>query len=110
MNSTQLMNLYEAIQTTTKKMVAAAQNGEWEKLVKLEEGCRLLTNELINNEVEIFLSDELQQKKIRIIHQVLDDDARIRSYTEPQMEKLHAILSTQKQKNKLQQAYTIDSA
>jgi len=110
MNSTQLMNVYEEILSTTNKMVAAAQNGEWEKLVDLEQGCKLLTKELINNEAKVFLNNELQQKKIKIIRQVLDDDARIRSYTEPKMEKLQAILNANEQKNKLQQAYAINSA
>ncbi len=105
MNSTQLINLYEQILITTNKMVVAAHKGEWEKLVELEKRCRLLTNELINNESKVLLNDELQQKKIKIIHQVLDDDARIRSLTEPQMEKLQDILNTNERKRDLQQAY-----
>lgn len=105
MNSTQVINIYEDIQVTTHKMLLAAQNSDWDKLIKLEQECKRLTSELINNEQESILNHEQQQKKLEIIHQVLDDDAQIRSITEPWMEKLQDILCTSERKRNLQQAY-----
>ncbi|WP_090332436.1 flagellar protein FliT [Nitrosomonas sp. Nm51] len=105
MDSKQLIDLYEDIKAVTNKMVITAQNGEWDNLVQLEQKCRQLTDELIRNEAKISLSHELQQRKIEIIHQVLDDDAKIRSITEPWMKKLQDILCTNERKRNLQQAY-----
>ena len=109
MNSTQVINIYEDILATTRKMLVAAQNSEWDKLIQLEQECKRLTNELINNEQEPILNHEQQQKKLEIIHQVLDDDAQIRSITEPWMEKLQDILCTSERKRNLQQAYETSS-
>ncbi|SET50321.1 flagellar protein FliT [Nitrosomonas marina] len=109
MDSKQLIKLYEDIKTITNKMVTAAENGKWDELIQLERQCRRLTDELIHNESQISLSHELQQKKIRIIHQVLNDDAQIRSITEPWMEKLQDMLHTNKRKRHLQQAYESSS-
>ena len=63
MDSTQIINIYENILITTRKMLLAAQNSDWDKLIKLEQECKRLTNELKNNEPESVLSHELQQKK-----------------------------------------------
>lgn len=88
-------------------MLAAAQNNEWDQLVALEQECRKLTDKLIANNTahELILSEDLQQQKVKIIHQVLDNDAQIRSITEPWMKQLQNILNTTKCERNLQQAY-----
>jgi len=107
MDNTQIIKTYEEILSTTNKMLVAAQNSEWDTLINLEKQCRELTNKLIESEgeAESKLSHELQQKKIKIIHQVLDDDAQIRSITEPWMSKLQDIINTNTYKRNLHQAY-----
>ncbi|HBV20148.1 MAG TPA: flagellar protein FliT [Nitrosomonas sp.] len=105
MDSTQLINTYEHILAITHKMLVAAQNNEWDKLINLEQECKQLTNMLIKNKPEPLLSHKLQQKKIEIIHQVLNHDAQIKAITEPWMEKLQDIFSTSERKRNLQQAY-----
>ena len=110
MENTQIINTYEEILATTNKMLAAAQKNDWDALINLEKQCRELTHQLINNEKESELSYELQQKKIKIIHQVLDDDAQIRLITEPWMAKLQEIIHTNTYKRNLQQAYATNNA
>ncbi len=107
MNNSPSINIYENILKTTNKMLVAAQNNEWDQLVDLEQECRKLTDKLISNNTghELNLSEELQQKKVKIIHQVLANDAQIRTITEPWMTKLQDILSTTKCERNLQQAY-----
>lgn len=105
MDGMQIINIYEEILATTNKMLNAAQKGEWDNLIDLEKQCRELTSQLIESEKGFTLSWELQQKKIRIIHQVLDDDAQIRLITEPRMAKLQEMISTNTCKRNLQQAY-----
>ena len=108
MNSSQVITTYEEILAITGKMLTAAQNGEWDKLVELEQECRKLTERLIKNNSEPELCDELLQRKVKIIHQVLEDDTRIRSITEPWMEKLNDILNTTERKRNLHRAYQSD--
>jgi len=110
MDNAEIINTYEEILATTNKMLAAAQNNEWDTLINLEKQCRELTNKLITSETESNLSHELQQKKIKIIHQVLDDDAQIRLITEPWMAKLQDIINTNAYKRNLQQAYQSSGA
>ena len=107
MNNSPSISIYENILNTTNKMLAAAQNDEWDQLVELEKECRKLTEELIanNTEYELNLSEELQQHKVKIIHQVLANDAQIRTITEPWMAQLQNILNTTKCERNLQQAY-----
>ncbi len=108
MNNLQIIATYEAIQATTGKMLLAAQNGEWDKLVSLEQECRQLTEQLIQNKSEPKLDEEQLQKKVRIIHKVLEDDNKIRTITEPWMEKLNDMLNTTGRKRDLQKAYQSD--
>ncbi|MBX3616141.1 flagellar protein FliT [Nitrosomonas sp.] len=105
MNSTQTLMTYNAILATTGKMLIAAQNSEWEQLTKLEQECRQLTELLIENDPEPILDEELLQAKVKIIHQILADDAQIKAITEPWLKKLEDMLNTKDHTYSLQQAY-----
>lgn len=105
MNSTETLMTYNAILSTTGKMLAAAQNNEWDQLILLEQECRQLTEMLINNDPEPILDKELLQNKVTIINQILADDAEIRAITEPWMVKLQDMLNTNERTRSLQQAY-----
>ena len=105
MDNTQVIMTYEAILATTSKMLAAAQNSEWDELVSLEQECRQLAEILIKKDSEPILDKELLQKKVKIIHQILDDDAQIKAITEPWMTRLQNILSANEHTRSLQQAY-----
>ena len=105
MNSVQTLKTYDAILATTGKMLTAAQNNEWDRLIELEQECRQLTEILIKNDQEPILDKELLQKKIKIIHQILADDAQIRAITEPWMMKLQDMLNTNSRERNLQLAY-----
>lgn len=107
MNNSQSINIYENILNTTNKMLTAAQNNEWDQLIDLEQECRKLTDKLMSNntEHELNLSEELQQQKVKIIQQVLANDAQIRTITEPWMAQLQDILNTTKCERNLQQTY-----
>lgn len=105
MNSTQTLMTYNAILATTGKMLIAAQNCEWDQLTKLEQECRQLTELLIENDPEPILDEELLQTKVKIIHQILADDAQIKAITEPWLKKLEDMLNTKDRTYSLQQAY-----
>lgn len=105
MDSTHTIMTYKAILATTGKMLAAAQNKEWDELVSLEQECRQLSEILIKEDSKPIFDKELLQDKIKIIHQILDDDAKIRAITEPWMARLQDILGANGRTRNLQQAY-----
>lgn len=105
MDSVQTLRTYDAILATTGKMLTAAQNNEWDQLILLEKECRQLTETPIQNDQEPILDKELLQKKVKIIHQILADDAQIRAITEPWMIKLQDMLNTNNRTRDLQLAY-----
>lgn len=108
MDGVQIIFTYKAILTVTEKMLKAAQANNWEELISLEQECKLLTQALVSNANQIQLSDEMQKKKIDIIHRILDKDARIRTITEPWMTHLQNLLINANQKRKLDQLYKSD--
>jgi len=97
--------MYNAILATTGKMLVAARNNQWDELVSLEQECKQLTKMLTKEELGTILDKELLQKKVSIIHQILDDDAQIREITEPWMSRLQEMLNSNKHTRNLQQAY-----
>ena len=105
MNSTQALITYDAILAITGKMLTAAQNNKWDQMILLEQECRKLTEMLIKHDPEPILDKELLQKKVRIISQILADDAQIRAITEPWLIKLQDMLNTNGRTRSLQQAY-----
>lgn len=105
MNSSQTLMIYNAILATTGKMLIAAQNSEWDQLTELEKECRQLTESLVKNDQDPILDEELLQKKVKIIHQILADDAQIKAITEPWLKKLEGMLNTKDRTYSLQQAY-----
>ncbi|MBS0498508.1 MAG: flagellar protein FliT [Gammaproteobacteria bacterium] len=105
MDSVQTLKTYNAILATTGKMLAAAQNNEWDQLIQLEQECKQLTEILIKNDQEPILDKEFLQKKVKIIHQILADDAQIRAITEPWMMKLQDMLNANSRKRDLHLAY-----
>ncbi len=105
MDSTQTIMIYKAILAITGKMLIAAQNKEWDELVSLEQECGKLAQILINENHQPILDTELLQNKIKIIHQILDDDAQIRAITESWMIRLQDILCANGKVRSLQRAY-----
>ncbi len=105
MTGTEIISMYDAILAITRKMLVAAQNNQWDELISLEQECRQLTQSLTKEELVPLSDQELLQKKISIIRQILDDDAQIRAITEPWMSRLHEMLNTSKHTRNLQQAY-----
>lgn len=101
-NSFEMITIYEAILTTTGRMLKAAQSADWEKLITLEHECRGLTKKLMISDENKVLSSDLRQRKQEIIQQILADDAEIRNLTQPWMVQLQNILNNPVYKRCLQ--------
>ena len=101
-NSFEIIAIYEAILAITGRMLKAAQDADWERLITLEHECRGLTKRLLINDGNKALSSDLRQRKQEIIQQILADDAEIRILTQPWMAQLQNILSNPVYKRCLQ--------
>lgn len=104
MNSSEIIIVYEAILATTGQMLKAVQSADWENLIVLERECgRLAKILVINDKSKMILSGKLRQRKLEIIRHILEDDAEIRTLTQPWMAQLHNILSNNVYKRRLPQ-------
>ncbi|MEE8530452.1 MAG: flagellar protein FliT [Nitrosomonadaceae bacterium] len=73
-------------------MLKVVQRADWRNLIVLEQECRNLIKKIIINDESKMLSDELRQRKLEIIQQILAVDAEIRTFTQPWTVQLQIIL------------------
>ena len=92
MNGSEIITIYEAILITTGKMLKVVQRADWRNLIVLEQECSNLIKKIIINDESKMLSDELRQRKLEIIQQILAVDAEIRTFTQPWTVQLQIIL------------------
>lgn len=109
MNHVEVLDIYEKVAHLTAEMRVAAESRDWELLEKLESDCSahvgLLKRHDTGAEANLALSNELKQKKITIIKQILADDRAIREITEPWMSELSKLMSSTSTARKLSQSY-----
>lgn len=92
MNGYEIIATYEAILITTGQMLKVVQRADWRNLIVLEQECSNLIKKIIINDESKMLSDELRQRKLEIIQQILAVDAEIRTFTQPWTVQLQIIL------------------
>ncbi|MBI4809574.1 MAG: flagellar protein FliT [Nitrosomonadales bacterium] len=95
---------YQVLSSITGKMRDAAAQGEWDRLISLEQECRRKVEELKPRDVVPSNPDERRQK-IALIKKMLADDADIRSRTETWMGQLQRIMQSTRSEQQLQQTY-----
>ncbi len=92
MTSTEMLSTYEALSELTSTMLAAARQGEWDQLATLEQRCRGYVGSLMQA-TPVALNETEQRTKIAIIRAILQNDAKIRNFTEPHMHQLQERIS-----------------
>jgi flagellar protein FliT len=92
MNGSEIITTYVAILIATGKMLKVVQRADWRNLIVLEQECSNLIKKIIINDESNMLSDELRQRKLEIIQQILAVDAEIRTFTQPWTVQLQIIL------------------
>ena len=92
MNAT-LLSYYQAIETASQDMLAAARVGNWDHVVKLEGACAMLISQLKHAATQRPLPSDEAQLKSRIMQRILVNDAEIRQLAEPWLEDLDAVLA-----------------
>lgn len=89
MTSTEMLSTYEALSELTADMLAAARQSEWDRLATLEQRCRVHIGSLMEA-APVALNETEQRAKVAIIRAILQNDANIRSFTDPHMHQLQA--------------------
>ena len=104
-----ILQTYGSLAAKSGQMLDAARNGDWERLIELEQDCRAIAATLKRVEHGTAGPDAAYlERKAELIHKVLADDAAIRQFTEPRMTHLATYLGSAQQENRLRQAYETD--
>jgi len=106
MNSDQVITNYESLSVLTDQMRAAAVNGEWDRLIVLEQQCSEHVETMKPVDSAVALDESSRQAKIRLIKKILNDDKEIRNRTETWMGQLQRIMSSNRQEQRLHHAYS----
>lgn len=96
---------YERLSGITGQMRNAAEQGEWDRLISLEQECKRKVEEIKPRDAVPSNPTERQQK-IDLLKKILADDAEIRNRTEGWMEQLQRIMQSSRSEQRLQQAYS----
>ncbi len=99
MNSQEIISLYESIADLTGQMLAAARDGDWERLAGLESHCTGHVATLKSEEPHTALSGIARERKVKIIQKILEDDRAIRSLTQPWTLQLSALMNSNTERN-----------
>jgi len=105
LNAREVVEGYEAVLATSLRMRDAARRSEWENLVVLDEQRFALLRNLLAEDGGDLGLDELNQKKISLIHAILDCDVETGALTKVWMAELRQILDSIGTEKKLGDAY-----
>lgn len=105
MTGKEVLSEYAAVAELTGQMRAAAEAGDWDQLVVLEQRCGVHVDLLKRSEAAVELNPTGRQAKIDCIRRILADDRRIRDLTMPWMAQLSAMLNNAGTQRRLAHAY-----
>jgi flagellar protein FliT len=97
---------YEFLSSVMGQMRAAAAEGEWDRLVALEEKCRQRVAAMKSRDAAPPPDEGAQQQKVALIHKILADDAEIRDLAQPWMAQLQRVLQSARQERRLLDTYS----
>ena len=99
----------EEMSALSMRMVEAAHAHDWERLVGLEKSVTALRSKLPKEEDNAALSQSELNHKRELIQGILENDANVRTCTEPWMEQLRKFLGNGNRRQRMKTAYSVDS-
>jgi flagellar protein FliT len=93
-----LLRYYEAIAQASCAMLAAAHAEDWTEVTRQEERCRALIAALKAAD-DAPLSAVEDAVRMRLLRQMLADDAQVRDQAEPWLEQISSYISTMRARN-----------
>nr|WP_119157498.1 flagellar protein FliT [Caldimonas tepidiphila] len=89
-----LLAYYEAIGRASDEMLAAAQTGDWDRVMRLEGACAVLISQLKHAaHGQSQLNAEQSREKRRIMQRILANDAKVRQLAEPWLDDLDRLMA-----------------
>ena len=90
-----LIDYYKAIESSSAKMLEAAQNDDWDSVMRFEGACAVLIEQLRRRALSEELDPVARVEKTKIMLRILSNDAQIRCLAEPWISRLDRGLETQ---------------
>jgi flagellar protein FliT len=91
-----LLGYYHAIEESSRKMLAAAKDQDWDTMVRYEGACAVLIEQLKMQARTESLDEEKRREKTSIMLRILNNDAQIRTLVEPWLDDAGQHLGTQR--------------
>lgn len=88
-----LLNYYQAIETASAEMLAAARRDNWDEVLRLESACAVLIGQLRHAARSSDLPREQLSTKTEIMKRILRNDAEIRQLAEPWLTDIEQLLN-----------------
>lgn len=98
---------YQHLSSITSEMRTAANQGDWDRLVELEQQCSQHVESMKQADLAP-LDEGIRLKKVELIHKILADDAAIRDQTLPWMAQLQRIMQNSRSEQKVREAYSAE--
>jgi flagellar protein FliT len=90
-----LIDYYKAIESSSAKMLEAAQREDWESVMRFEGACAVLIEQLRRRALSEELDPAARVEKTKIMLRILSNDAQIRCLAEPWISNLDQGRETQ---------------
>jgi flagellar protein FliT len=107
MSASQVIANYESLLTLTRQMREAAVQGDWDALIGIEQRRGELVAAIKPLDAQVQLDEATRQAKNQLIHKILADEAEIRHHTQTWMTELQNLLQSNRQEQRLHQAYGV---
>ncbi len=88
-----LIECYRAIEAASQQMLQAAQDEDWAQVMRFEGACAVLIEQLRARAQSEGMTAAERLDKVRIMQQILRNDAQVRLLTEPWVGELDKLLS-----------------
>jgi flagellar protein FliT len=100
-----IVQRYEAVAQLARKMLEAAQQGQWDELVELEQQRGTVVSELMADAAQSTIPAEVADQVAELIKTILDMDAESSSLAQAWQDELKALLGSMGAERKISQAY-----
>ncbi|MBK9574768.1 MAG: flagellar protein FliT [Rhodoferax sp.] len=92
-----LIDYYKAIEASSRSMLDAAKQQNWDQVVRFEGACAVLIEQLRHRARSEQLLPEQRTEKTRIMQRILHNDAQIRYLAEPWLSQVERQFDAPKQ-------------
>lgn len=105
MSTQQVVSQYELLSTLSREMLVAADQGEWDKLIELEAQCSRHIASMRSSSQNAILDESSRQHTMQLIQEIIANDTAIRNCTKNWMKQMQLNLQSNRQEQRINQAY-----